>query len=169
MIYGMQKVGSSLVILGQAALLAGCGLLASPTPEPTPTPQYRPDIVGVVQSVSFTDGSVISVLLQDGRRLELDKNQATRVRGGDPVDGALLFHGTDPVPWFYAQRPGPSQDCFLVTGLIEGDVGARELHFDFGLVLPKSADFDPGSANFRRPGGSAFCVNQQGQVTRLYE
>ena len=123
----------------------------------------------MVQAVAFADGSVLRVTLDGGAHLELDKNEVHVVRGGDPSEGDLLFYGEDPEPWYYAQRPGPRDDCFLVTGLVEGDVGGAELRFDFGLVLRKAEGFDPGSGNFRRPQGSAFCANDRGELTGLYE
>jgi hypothetical protein len=149
--------------------MAGCGLLASPTPAPTPTTHYRPEVIGIVESTELLGDMRVRLILSGGERIDVDRAVDVALQDTDPVAGDLLFYGTDPEAWFYAEGPGPSRDCYLVQGLIEGDVGADELHFDFGLVLTKADDFDPGSANFRRPGGSAFCVNAEGQVTRLYE
>ena len=151
------------------AVLTACVLLPSPTPVPSLTPDYRPEVVGIVESTELLGDMRVRLVLSGGRRIDLDRAVDDALQDATPVPGSLLFYGTAPRPWFHAESPGPSEDCYLVRGLIEGDVGGPELHFDFGLVLPKSDDFDPGSGNFRRPQGSAFCVNAQGEVTRLYE
>ena len=151
-----------------AFVLAACGILfPSSTPVQTPASEYRPEVVGVVESVSFADGSVLRVVLVDGREVQLDKNEARTLQGGDPVAGDLLFYGAHPHPWFITLRSGNGRERCSLNGLATETNG--ELHFDFGLVLPKAADFDPGSYNFRRPGGSFFCVNERGELTRLYE
>jgi hypothetical protein len=161
----------SLAIAALVIPLAGCGLLPSSTPEPTANPEYRSEVIGVIASVKLVENGVLDVTTRRGQSIRLRTDEDIRLLNTQPEEGSLMFagHASDGSLWFYAQRPGPSEDCYLVTGLIEGDVGAAELHFDFGLVLPKARDFDAGSGNFRRPQGSAFCVNEQGEVTRLYE
>jgi hypothetical protein len=105
--------------------------------------------------------------LATGDRIDVDLAVDSALKGSDPDVGDLLFYGTHPELWFYAQRPGSDPNCYLIQALVAEETNS-ELWFDFGLILPKAQDFDRGSGNFRDP-LTAFCVNDRGEVTRLRE
>jgi len=109
----------------------------------------------------------IRVTLSGGEQVDIDTAKDVAVGGASPSKGDLFFYGTRPTPWFYTLRYGNGQEFCTLNGRARATGG--DLLFDFGLVLPEAADWDPGSGNFLRPGGSFFCVNEDGEVTRLYE
>lgn len=163
----VERGGVSLALAVGSVLVAGCGLLPTPAPTPTLPLEYRPDVIGVVVGKELLGDMRMRLTLNLGDQVDIDRAVDRALRNSDPDEGDLLFYGTGPEPWYYALRLDDRTESCSLNGLAqESD---RELRFDFGLVLPLAAEFDPGSGNFRQPGGSFFCVNAQGQVTRLYE
>jgi hypothetical protein len=157
-----------------AMLLVACPIDAE-TPEPSPTGKavYVPEAAAIVRSAVLTDASEgrdMSVRLSSGIEVTVDLNDTTRLRDRAPDVGDLFFYGQrEGERWFLA-IPGRDPTCYIVEGYAT-DVG-EAIEFDFGLRLPKAADFDPGSVSggrFANPAGPQFCVNAEGEVLFLRE
>ena len=157
-----------LVMLGLGLVLGGCP--QQPQRDPlAPERVYTPTVVGVVESEEFVDVRTVSLTLDDGRVLEIDLGAATAVGGyAEPEPGDLLLYGEERAgAWYVAVSGNPS--CFLVgaRAIDHGDA----IVFNFGLRVPKAADYDPGSVSGSRYSDpqAAFCLNEAGEVTENYE
>jgi hypothetical protein len=101
------------------------------------------------------------------QRSRIDLNADLGLKNSNPDRGDLLFFGTEPDTWYLAIPDINDPSCYVVEGWATETI--EELHFNFGLVLPKANDFDRGLGNFTNPAGSQFCVSERGEVLRLRE
>jgi hypothetical protein len=153
-----------VVVLALGPVLAGCPQQVQPDPL-VPERVYTPSVVGVINSVERLGNNRVLVTLDGGREVEIALGEATAVGGyPDPRAGYLLLYGEElDGAWYVAVSGNPS--CF--------GIGARAIDhgdaivFNFGLRVPKAADYDPGSVSGSRYSNpqASFCLNEEGEVT----
>jgi hypothetical protein len=147
-----------------------------------PTSQYRPTIVGVIESGGLGGSLDWRVTLADGRTLDLSSRGS--VLGTKPLEGYLLLRGTTAGGDWWGALEALDDGCWEAyegpsSNPIVWDLGSSIL-FTGGLELPKAAGFwsavQPemidGRLGWLQPRGdvfttkvpTSFCANARGEV-----
>jgi hypothetical protein len=145
-------------LIALAIVLAGC----LPEAISTPSTIYEPTVVGVIESVTELEGGGAVVELSTGDEITL--GAGAPIFGPGPNVGELFLYGHDAAGHWYATLRDSEGECFALNQPALDDGG--HIVFEFGLRLPKRADFDPGPARGGRFSAiqSGFCVDQGGRV-----
>jgi len=159
-------LGSVMRIMALAGLLmatalAGCGLLASPPPDP-------PVIDHVAVPTDVLIGQTVQYTFTDGAHLEVDPaTYRTLTPHGWGVPGGLVIVGSDTSGLFvaaFSTQEGMPADCY-----VENAPGrARGAYIETRGVLwakdPSVPTRDDGSAY---GSGTRFCFNERGVIDRI--
>jgi hypothetical protein len=102
-----------------ALALGACDvIIASPSPRATPESrqEYRPEVVGRIESMTRAEPRTFDVTTSGGGRARINLNSDLALRNSDPDEGDLLFYGTEPRSWFLAVPDYDDPSCYIVEG-----------------------------------------------------
>jgi hypothetical protein len=144
-----------------ALLLTGC----PGTGPRRPSVVYELTDTGVVVSVEELDGGGLRVAMARGESIDLLGN-ATDLYGEIVSPDELILIGTHESAIGYATTRGRDDGCFVLNEPAFDD--GTHILFDFGLRLPKTPLFDPGTVDdgWFPSATEGFCINGAGEVVR---
>ncbi len=168
MIARILRRASSMGLL--TLLLTGC-ISSFPWSGHIPDNLRTPTIASVIEAEEQLPNGHWVYQLRDGQNLEIDYDDTTNLRNGEPKVGDLLLTGTDPdggrwvLPVSPATAIGRPAGCFMMGGYGRSADGWIETAA--GWRLHKAADFrdtrDQPDDLFSSERG-VFCLNERGEV-----